>query len=825
MKFIKHVMLIIVVLLIINFDAFECRKNSKKSKGKIMRKITNKNIPKNKRIFHYLLGGAKNSVKDECLLNEDDILNMYPDLQGQDITVNNIMNRLRFIHGNCNPVIVVPGLLATRLEAVINCGEINKDKSLKKEITFHCGSKICSTENVESHTFWPDANTSAFKMKIDKTNPYNECYGYFMRFYNTQKSCLNQKDASKTVNHCMYSDYVRLVPHGLETNKGGSGTFNCGFNSVNQILNVSLYGAGGLIKHMASATHGFLGILNKLKTMGYREGFSLAAIPYEFKEAFCQNEYFKEAFKSHVERLFTLTGKKVIIVAHSYGNLNSHYQFLADPEFYTNRIAHFISIAAPFAGTGKGEFLIERGSNEFIESTLGLDYSRFSQSQHMITTLSGLMLRRFNFFDSIKDIDSDLKEAFSKYAEYSTCMGYKSNTECDEMLKKPLLKLFKSELEWSKKSDFCLTDVEQKTKYLEWLKVTKTDANNDYVNLPDYNACNFNIFDYKNCAAIKIRSIDFPSFISRKELLKELCKPLEENQDKSETFYYTDCKNTSKQCTDEYLKKYSQNPLTYPEKVLTMCQRLNPNIVMDQCKKELPSFFKFYSRENIAKIAEDLPSICSDEKKILSHPQIRTTIIFNRSILTRSAMLTERDIGIPQDRTGNLFVGGDGTVEADSTLFVGLKWIYEAKKFGFPKINLLDYCSPIKQADNWKYEGVESLKEKNYQFLDCQCDYTNKNSKLEPCTHAEMLNDNNIISVVADIASDGGVKYKEANQKLFQINQTDIKIYSSTNKACFDIYHEMYYRNFVGAKNKISKRLNRKSKGKKHNSNYHLNSK
>ena len=99
-------------------------------------------------------------------------------------------------------------------------------------------------------------------------------------------------------------------------------------------------------------------------------------------------------------------------------------------------------------------------------------------------------------------------------------------------------------------------------------------------------------------------------------------------------------------------------------------------------------------------------------------------------------------------------------------------------------------------------------------------DYKNKNQKVDLCTHAEMLNDENIVSVVADIASSEEVQYPEQNQKLYLLNKSDIKVNESTNKSCFDIYYEIYNRNFDRTVNTVGKRLQRKRKGRKTKNNH-----
>ena len=47
-------------------------------------------------------------------------------------------------------------------------------------------------------------------------------------------------------------------------------------------------------------------------------------MPYNFIESY-RNNSFKNNFKANLKRLYELTGKKVIIIAHSFGNINTYH--------------------------------------------------------------------------------------------------------------------------------------------------------------------------------------------------------------------------------------------------------------------------------------------------------------------------------------------------------------------------------------------------------------------------------------------------------------------------------------------------------------------
>ena len=55
--------------------------------------------------------------------------------------------------------------------------------------------------------------------------------------------------------------------------------------------------------------------------MGYKEGFSLGSILYDFRRFVTTNEFEIKVFRFQIEKLFNIIGKKVIIVTYSFGTL------------------------------------------------------------------------------------------------------------------------------------------------------------------------------------------------------------------------------------------------------------------------------------------------------------------------------------------------------------------------------------------------------------------------------------------------------------------------------------------------------------------------
>ena len=127
------------------------------------------------------------------------------------------------------------------------------------------------------------------------------------------------------------------------------------------------------INKLSKQTQGFYSISKKLIKSGYSRGFSLAAVPYDFKESECDNKIFGDLFYNMVEMLYKNTNKKVVVIAYSYGNLNTNYQLNYHPQSkkLKSMVKHIINIGGPLAGASKTEIISLTGSNEFYSETLG----------------------------------------------------------------------------------------------------------------------------------------------------------------------------------------------------------------------------------------------------------------------------------------------------------------------------------------------------------------------------------------------------------------------------------------------------------------------
>ena len=127
-------------------------------------------------------------------------------------------NNLRFILGKCSPVLLVPGLFATKLVVELNCKGLateEKDTTLK-EIRLYCENTVCKDEEKisEEHSliFSGEGPFSILSILKDPFQPdkYGSCLGHIANYYQNEDECkiVNGK------NICYHSKYVKVAYYG-----------------------------------------------------------------------------------------------------------------------------------------------------------------------------------------------------------------------------------------------------------------------------------------------------------------------------------------------------------------------------------------------------------------------------------------------------------------------------------------------------------------------------------------------------------------------------------------------------------------------------------
>ena len=124
---------------------------------------------------------------------------------------------LRFILGKCSPVLLVPGLYATKLKVEFNCTGLRTEErdTILKNIRLYCGyDHICKNEKktLEEYAFLMSVFGPFGISKINAKN-YGACLGHIASYFQNEKECPNVGNK----NICHYSKYVKVGYYGGTT--------------------------------------------------------------------------------------------------------------------------------------------------------------------------------------------------------------------------------------------------------------------------------------------------------------------------------------------------------------------------------------------------------------------------------------------------------------------------------------------------------------------------------------------------------------------------------------------------------------------------------
>jgi len=159
--------------------------------------------------------------------------------------------------------------------------------------------------------------------------------------------------------------------------------------------------------------------------------------------------------------------------------------------------------------------------------------------------------------------------------------------------------------------------------------------------------------------------------------------------------------------------------------------------------------------------------------KDLPPPPVDTDIIYSSFAKTNAAfVLKESDFS---EKGDTYYKGGDGTVPSWSSLLTGLKWIYDKKKKNLKqKFKLIEFCSRLSESGKYKFDPNA---EQDFIAIGCSC--LNKKNKykdaLEPCKHAAMINDENLIEYIFSVVDDPKVENKVTKAKKTAVKKYDSK--------------------------------------------------
>ena len=646
---------------------------------------------------------------EDCLLDKERAIEILK--SKYDIDNKNPDDNLRFILGKCNPVLLVPGIYATKLKVELDCKQIiEKEKDITlKNIRIYCGDNLCSSKKTEEYPLLFALLNENFGIEGFRKENYGACLGYIANYFQNENEC--PKVGDKSI--CHYSKYIKVGYYGGTTNTLKES--RCGVEGITKVVQTEdlLFDAG--ISKFKKVADSFNTISENLKKYGYREGFSFGAIPNDYRRYLATNNFASEVFKYQINRLYQNTGKPVVIVAHSYGTLLTLTNLLknVDDKNFLKKIKKFIAMAPPFSGSTKLLDVFLHGNKDFINPPL-MNYHIFAQYLQYISLPTIMELRPKSiaariFTDPIyQELGNAIKDRLEieRDCEFINCdiEIIKNKTEkFDEIFKGYFPSLLDPECEFEPK----LTE------------------NDETLN----RKCFTNIFNVGDCPTIIKESANVDEEQYKKG---SFCK-----KTGNQYFYQGECNDSRRNCLDKmYYSDKCPNPYDVPGAVEFLINRYNKNFFVKKIDK---NYF-----DNHEKIREGVKKSIEHQNEIdlineLPVPPVDTELVYGSFIKTITTLiLDDNDF----KKEINIFKkGGDNTVQSWSSLLTGLKWIYEKKRNNLPQeIKLIEYCSRLSESGQYKYN---QNKEQNFAAISCDClePTTNLYKDTSECAHATMLQD------------------------------------------------------------------------------------
>ena len=670
----------------------------------------------------------RKSENQDCLMANDLAIDILESSYG--IKNSKIDNNLRFLLGKCSPVLLIPGIFATKLTAQFNCNGLatyEKETTLK-EIRLYCGKSVCKDEkktNEEHSLLVSVSEFSPFKIiKPLGDNEYSACLGHIANYFQNENEC--QKVKGK--NTCFYSKYVKIAYYGgtQDTLKESK----CGIEGISDVIQTDLSVGDAVINRIKKVGHSFKAISKELKKKGYKEGFSLGALPNDYRRYLATNNFASNVFKSQINRLYANTGKPVIIIAHSYGTLLTLTNLLKnqnDKEFM-KKIKKFIAMAPPFSGSLKLFDAFFHGLQDW--DSLVTEFNVFGQymwfkSLPTIMELRPLSIAPKIFTDSsYKELGDALRDRLEieKDCKTKDCdvSSIKSKTSAfDKLFKGYFPSLLDPECSYE----------------------SKIEGNQETLN----RKCYTTIYNVGDCPSIITKSVN-----PNKD---DFDKNVYCNKKGKEYFYQGECNNSERNCLDQ---------LYYSDKCPNAYNNIDAvNFLLDRFNKESSEEYGAINKtyfDNYETIKTSVKNSLEYQEKIslikeLPVPPVDTVLLYGSFSPTLAGLVMDDD-DFTKTAT-KYYRGGDETVPTWSSLLTGLKWIYDKKKKSLPQnIQLVEYCSRLSNSGQYQYDPKRN---QNFSAIGCKCLDEKKNiynDEISECSHAEMLNDENLVKYIVSVVND-----------------------------------------------------------------------
>ena len=698
---------------------------------------------------HETIFSDNDDKTNECLLSKEETTNIIKKTTGIEDT--DPSDEVRFIFGKCNPIILIPGMLSTKLQLKINCKNIYEHEiDIFKKIRFYCGEMVCPDEKdeLEEHNLFISGFGSFQLTMINDINKYSACVGYFLTFFNSKKAC-SSYDEEKDDYICNYSENIKVVYYGATSDMQYSG--KCGLNAVQNVVMVPL-GFEAEVNRDMLRSYGPL--IERLEKKGYKPGFSLAAIPNDYRQFLSYSKFTLNAFRYQVERLYENTGKKVVLIGHSHGTITFYNSLVRkENKDLLNKIKKFIAVGPPFAGSAQLVDIYFKNENRYQTSiqlggeTINAGFDEFGFGFIINKLPTAFELRPLPIIGDLftkpgYEIFADaIKERFflEKKCGHTKCDDYiinKYSHKFNALFKDyfPLLTdddcKFESDLKESNEifNRKCLMEMRNVFDCPMAIEETRDKDGK----LPD----------------------DFDSYCGRNE---------------PNLFYQKSCDNTDKQCLDQVYSDHVLYPFQESNEKLQWFKNRWKDEKYNEIFGDVDS--SFYEPEEKYKATPKKQLDLYEEISItkdMPTPTVDVDIVYSTYNPSYSAFIFDKN-----DWSKNFISqvkGGDGVVPNWSPLIPGLKWIYDIKKNKLTnKVRLVEFCSRLGKNSKYSFDPTKS--DQKFIALSCKCIEEDNMYHSTNCGHAIMISDPAFYSYVDSVINDPNMENEITYLKIDAFNR------------------------------------------------------
>ena len=673
---------------------------------------------------------------DSCLLSKEETTDILKNKYN--IVEDNPKEEIRFILGKCNPVVLIPGMLSTKLQVRINCANLyQEEREIFKNIRFYCGKNICTNKDstYEEYDLFISGLGPFQILLLGDINKYSACLGYFITFFNTKDECSPDVDEGHDKYVCNYSKNIKIGYYGSTRATKIDG--QCGLKAIHDVIMLGEPNAEKTINEGLARSFGPL--IENLEQKGYKPGFSLGGIPNDYRKFIATNTFTTNAIRYQINNLYKNTGKKVIIIGHSFGTNTMYGNLIKEEnEDLLPMIKKFIAVGPPLAGSAsllnnffsyKNQYSIDF---ELAGMKLKAEFNDFGYK--MITNVIPLVLelRPLPIIGDLLNNNYEYKDFGEAIKERLDLEKECGNKDCKDsyinLNSNKFDKLFKG--------------------YYPSLTENVCKFESSLVKTTSYfsRKCLSEMYNIAKCPTLIEEDRNENGKLPND--FEKYCGKMDNN-----LYFQQKCgSNNGKNCLDELY--YTKNRYIF-EETNEKAQYFIEHWIKEGFDKEYGDIdFSIYQpRDKFLSVPrkqlEYYEQISLNQ--YLTTPKVDIDIVYSSFNPTQSAYIHDKNNYFSSNEV--FYRGGDGTVPSWSPMITGLKWIYDIKKYNYNnKIRLVEFCSRLGKNSEYAFDPN---RDQNFVALSCECIdnnnlYINQNS----CDHGTMIADSHFFNYIDNVIDD-----------------------------------------------------------------------